>query len=204
MIAAPTPAESESSRASLPVKSLVDAINLDPDGLKSNTFLNGKPSLHKRIPLAFGRFLITFCFGVTATLAWQSYEGATREMLASSFPHLFWLAQPATQNDPETVAFVAPVAPAAPAPPPSDQQQLGAISLDLDALRQSVDRLSGSQEQMTRNVDQLAAGQAQMTGEITKLQAIGQYILYKSSEPPPPQASAPVATSRSFQGRRAR
>ena len=198
MIAAPNPAQFESSRASLPVKSLVEAVSLDPDDLKSDTFPNGRPSLHKRIPLAFGRFLIAFCFGVTATLAWQSYEGATREMLASSFPHLLWLAQPAAQNASETIAFVAP------APPPLDQQQLGAISLDLDALRRSVDRLSGSQEQMTRNVDQLAAGQAQMTGEITKLQVIGQYILYKNSEPPPPQASAPVATSRSSQGRTAR
>ena len=204
MIAAPNPAQSESSKGSLPVKSLVEAVNIDPDDLKSDTFPNGRPSLHKRIPLAFSRFLITFCFGVTATLAWQSYEGATREMLASSFPHLLWLAprtQPAAQNPSETIAFVAP---AAPAPPPPDQQQLGAISLDLDAVRRSVDRLSGSQEQMTRNVDQLAACQAQMTGEITKLQAIGQYILYKNSEPPPPQASAPVATSRSSQGRTAR
>jgi hypothetical protein len=204
MIAAPNPAQSESSKGSLPVKSLVEAVNIDPDDLKSDTFPNGRPSLHKRIPLAFSRFLITFCFGVTATLAWQSYEDATREMLASSFPHLLWLAprtQPAAQNPSETIAFVAP---AAPAPPPPDQQQLGAISLDLDAVRRSVDRLSGSQEQMTRNVDQLAAGQAQMTGEITKLQAIGQYILYKNSEPPPPQASAPVATSRSSQGRTAR
>jgi hypothetical protein len=111
------------------------------------------------------------------------------------------LAQPAAQNASETIGFVAP---AARPPPPPDQQQLGAISFNLDALRRSVDRLSGSQEQMTRNVDQLAAGQAQMTGEITKLQAIGQYILYKNSEPPPPQASAPVATSRSSHGRTAR
>jgi uncharacterized iron-regulated membrane protein len=201
MIAAPNPAQFESSSAPLSVKSLVEAVNLDPDDLKSDTFPNKRPSLHKRIPLALGRFLIAFCFGVTATLAWQSYEGATRQMLASSFPHLLWLAQPAAQNASETIAFVAP---AAPAPRPPDQQQLGAISLDLDGLRRSVDRLSGSQEQMTRNVDQLAAGQVELTGEITKLQAIGQYILYKSSEPPPPQASAPLATSRSFQGRTAR
>ena len=70
MIAAPNPAQSESSKGSLPVKSLVEAVNIDPDDLKSDTFPNGRPSLHKRIPLAFSRFLITFCFGVTATLAW--------------------------------------------------------------------------------------------------------------------------------------
>ncbi len=43
-----------------------------------------------------------------------------------------------------------------------------------------------------------------MTREITKLQAIGQYILYKNSEPPPPQASASVATPRSSRARTAR
>jgi hypothetical protein len=71
-------------------------------------------------------------------------------------------------------------------------------------VRQSLDRIAASQEQMTRNVSQLAAGQEQMTSEITKLQAIGQYILYKNSEPPPPQASAPVATTRSSRARTAR
>jgi hypothetical protein len=72
-------------------------------------------------------------------------------------------------------------------------------------VRQSLDRIAASQEQMTRNVSQLAAGQEQMTSEITKLQAIGQYILYKNSEPPPPpHASAPVATTRPSQARTAR
>jgi hypothetical protein len=42
-----------------------------------------------------------------------------------------------------------------------------------------------------------------MTREITKLEAIGQYILYKNSEPQPPQASASVATARSAQARTA-
>jgi hypothetical protein len=104
-------------------------------------------------------------------------------------------AEPAAQNASDTIALVAPAA----APPSPDQQQVNAMSLDLDAVRQSIDRLSSSQEQMIRNVDQLAAGQAQMTGEITKLQAIGQYILSKGSEPPPPQSPAPVARSRSQQ-----
>ena len=73
----------------------------------------------------------------------------------------------------------------------------------LDAVRQSIDRIAAGQEQMMRSFDQLAADQERMTREITKLQAIGQYILYKSSEPPP-QASAPAAISRSSQGRTAR
>jgi hypothetical protein len=61
-------------------------------------------------------FLITFCIGIAATLGWQSYGDAAREMIASSYPQLGWVApQPASA--------------------PSDQQQLNAMSLD--AVRQS-------------------------------------------------------------------
>jgi hypothetical protein len=62
-------------------------------------------------------------------------------MLASSFPQVRWLtsrAEPAAQNASDTIAPVAPTA----APPSPDQQQVNAISLDLDAVRQSIDRLS--------------------------------------------------------------
>jgi septal ring factor EnvC (AmiA/AmiB activator) len=117
-------------------------------------------------------------------------------MITSSFPQLGWLAPqaaPVAQNTPDVIA---PTAPATPSP---DQQQLNAMSLDLDAVRQSVDRIAASQEQMTRNVDQLTAGQEQLTREITKLQAIQQYMLYKSSEPP-----APKPVPRSSQARTAR
>jgi len=51
-------------------------------------------------------------------------------------------------------------------------------------------------------VDQFAAGQEQMTREIIKLQEISQYILYKSSEPPPRPAPAPARTP--FRGHRRR
>ena len=142
-------------------------------------------------------FLITFCIGVAATLGWQSYGDAAREMIASSYPQLGWVApQPSS------------------APP--DQQQLNAMSLE--AVRQSIDRIAigfaasqeqitrsidriapivvANQEQMTRSIDRIAAsqeemarsvnrlttGQEQMMREITKLQEVAQYALYKNSE----------------------
>jgi hypothetical protein len=202
MIATPNPAQS--CKDSLPVKSLVEVLNVDPADLKNDGFRSGQPAPRKRVPLALARFLITFSLGVAAAVAWQFYGDAASEMLASSFPQVRWSApraEPAAPNAPETITLVQP---AAPAPPSPDRQQLSAISLDLDAVRQSIDRLSSSLEQMTHNVGQLVAGQVQVTREITKLQAIGQYILYKNSESPPPQASAPGATSRSSQGRTAR
>jgi hypothetical protein len=39
-------------------------------------------------------------------------------------------------------------------------------------------------EQIAHSVAELTAGQAQMTREITKMQAVEQYVLYKSAEPP--------------------
>jgi hypothetical protein len=152
---------------------------------------------------SFTAFLITFCIGVAATLGWQSYGDAAREMIASSYPQLGWLAPkpaPNTQSAPETIALAAPDATS------PDQPQLEALSHDLDAVRQSVegiaasqeqitrsvDKIAASQEQMTRGFDRIAAGQEQMTREITKLQEIERYVLYRNSEPSPPPAPAPT------------
>ena len=142
-------------------------------------------------------FLITFCVGAAATLGWQSYGDAARELVANSYPQLGWLAPKPTPNAPNAPDISALAVPAAPSP---DQQQLNAISLDLEAVRQSVERIAasiaGSQEQMTRSVDRIAAGQEQMTREITKLQEIEQYILDKNSESPPQQPAPAPARSR--------
>ena len=131
--------------------------------------------------------LVTFCSGIAATLAWQSYGDAAREMIANSYPQLGWLAPqppPTAQNAPDVIALAAPAAPS------PDQQQLNAMSLD--AVRQSIDRIAASQEQIARSVDRLTAGQEQMTREITKLQAVEQYVLYKNSEHSPRPALAPA------------
>jgi hypothetical protein len=107
---------------------------------------------------------MTFCIGVVATLAWQTYGGAAREMIARSFPRLGWLAPPA-----------APDAQADPAAISPDQEELKAISFGLAGVRQRVDQIAA----------QLAAGQEQMTGDIpNKLNAAEHDILDKISAPP--------------------
>jgi hypothetical protein len=118
------------------------------------------------------RFLITFCVGVAAALAWQSYGDAAREMIASSYPQLGWLAPQAA------VAQTVPD-PSAAATPSLDGQEFKAISLNLAAVRQRVDQLAAVQEQMTRDFT-------------TKLQAAEQEILDKISVPPPQPAAAPA------------
>src|SRR6266566_951875 len=100
---------------------------LRPADLKNDRFPSKRPSLGKRVSRALARFLVTFCIGVAATLAWLSYGDAAREMIASSSPQLGWLApHPApAQTSPNMIA------PAAPADPSLVQQQLNAISLGL-------------------------------------------------------------------------
>jgi len=79
---------------------------------------------------------------------------------------------------------------------------LKAISLDRDALRQSLDRIATSvatsQEQMTRrierSIERLAAGQEQTTRQINDVQTIEQYVLDRISTLPP--RSAPTTVSK--------
>jgi hypothetical protein len=199
MSATPSPAQSELYSGLLPVEPAVEPPPFRPTTLENDESQSQKPSLRKRASRAITRFLTTFCIGVAATLAWQSYGDAAREIIASSYPQLGWLAPQAEPNHPDTIELVAPVAVSV------DQQQL---SLDLDAVRQSVDRIAAGiaviQEQISRgadrvaieqvahNVAQLAAAQEQMTGEITKLQAVEQYVLYKNAEPPQRPTPAPM------------
>ncbi len=182
----------------------VEAPAVSPADLKNDRSPNGRQSPRKRALRTFSSLPIAFCIGVAATLAWQSYGDTAREMIANAHPQLGWLApqgEPVTQNAPVAVAVAAPAAPA------FDQQQLNAISIDLEAMRRSIDRIAPgivagqeqmarsidriatTQEQLTRTVDQLTASQEQAMREITKLQAVEQYILYKSSEPPPRERS---------------
>jgi hypothetical protein len=158
---------SESSAGRWATEPSVDA-NVRPT---NDRFPNKRPSLGKRTSHALARFVITVCIGVAATVAWQSYGDAAREVIASSSPQLGWLAPQAAP-----VAQAAPmVARAAPATPSPDLEQLKAVSLGLAMVRQSVDQLAA----------QLAAGQEQLTRDIAKLHATEQDILHKIAAPPP-------------------
>ena len=133
-----------------------------------------QPSLRGRA----ARSLIIFCIGVAATLAWQSYGDATREMITTSYPQLGWLA-PQTAAAESTPEITAPTAPAT----GLDSPELRSILVNLGAVRQSVDELAA----------QFAASQQQMANDIAKLNAAQQDIFNKiSSAPPPRPAAAPV------------
>ena len=181
-----SPAQSEFSAGLLPVKLPVVAPAVRPVGPTNEQLSSALPSLGRRTSFALVRFLIAFGIGVAATLAWQSHGDVAREMIANSSPQLGWLAAQAAPVARSAPDMIAPATPAVPSP--------NAMSLDFDALRQSVDRIAASQEQTTRIVDQLTVSQEQMQRQITKLQAISQYIIYRNSEPPPRPTLARVPT----------
>jgi hypothetical protein len=172
----PSHTQPEFSAPSFLVKPSVEAFSIPPTELKNDRPHNGRRSFRKGTSLAFAYYMIVFSVGVAATLAWQIYGDAARRLIAT-------------------------------AAATSDQRQLNAVLFDLDAVRRSIDGLAtgigtsiaASQEQTTRSIDRLAASLEQMTHEIAKLQAVEQYVLHKSSEPPPHPALAPTPVPRPSQ-----
>src|SRR5580700_1608819 len=67
---------------------------LRPAGVNNDPLPTGRPSLGRRTSRSLTRFLATACVGVAATLAWQSYGDAARQMIASAAPQLGWLVSP--------------------------------------------------------------------------------------------------------------
>ena len=116
--AMPSLAQSKLYEGLLPVEPSVEAVR--PTDPKNDPSPSGWPLLGKLAPLAFARYQIAFFIGVAATLAWQSYGDAAREMIANSYPQLGWVAPqpaPTAQNARDVVALAAPTAPS------PDQQQ---------------------------------------------------------------------------------
>jgi hypothetical protein len=208
--AMPDPTQSEPSVDPLPAVRSTD--------LKNDGYPNG---VGRRASIALVRFLVIFCAGVSATLAWQSYGDQVREMIASSYPQLSWLASQAEsvpQNAPDESGLASRTASS------PDQQQPNAISLDLHAVRQaidriaisiassqeqmtssadrmatsqqqiahSLDRIATSQEQMMRSLDQFTADQEQMTREIAKLQPNSSTNSEPSARPVSASAPQPI------------
>ena len=146
----------------------VDALpTVRPADLKNDGHPNGRFSVGKRALISLVRFLIIFCIGVSAALAWQSYGDPVREMIASSYPQLSWLApqaEPVPQNAPAVIGLASRTASS------HDQQRPNAVSGDLEAVRQDIDRIATSiafgQVQMTSSADRMATSQQQIAHSV--------------------------------------
>jgi hypothetical protein len=190
MSAMPSPVQADFPAGSLPIRGPLESATLNPGDLEDDPYASSGAQhaerAARRSPASNLRLLITFCIGVVVTVAWYS----VRDTIAGISPLLAWMS-------PQAASLAQPASDTAtPAAPPLDQQ-LSAASIDIDAVRQNVDHIATSQEQIIRSINQLAAGQEQLTKEIAKLQAVEQYILYKNSEPQSRStAPAPVPVRR--------
>jgi hypothetical protein len=187
MSAMPSPIESDYGPGSVPIRGAVESSDLEDDPFAGSGRHQSEQPRTRRSASAF-RLLITFCLGIAATVAWYSFGDQAREKIAGMSPQLAWVAPQ------QTSAADAAADPATPTAPTLDQQ-LSAASVDIEVVRQKVDRVATSQDKIIRSIDQLTAGQELLTKEIAKLQAVEQYILYKNTEPPArptPPAPSPV------------
>jgi hypothetical protein len=158
----PNPTQSEPPVDALPT--------VRPADLTKSGYPNGRSSVGRRALITLVRFLIIFCIGVSAALVWQSYGDPVREIVASSYPQLSWLApqaEPVSQNAPDVIALTSRTASS------PDQQQPNAISLDLDTVRQDIDRIAtnvaSSQEQITSSANQIATSQQQIARSVERI-----------------------------------
>ncbi len=126
-----------------------------------------RPSIGRRMLRSLTRFSIAALIGVGATLGWQSYGDAAKEMVIARAPTLAWLLSISTTKPPV-------VATTSPGP-----VQLEPLAFNLDIVRRSVEQLAAKQEQMAQN--------------IAALQAVEEDIRQKVSSTPP--SPAPQAAS---------
>lgn len=118
----------------------------------------------------FASFLVAICIGVAAALAWQSYDLAALRQISANQDQVASKITKLQDVDMELLAKTTSP-PAQPLVAPSiDPGRLHQITLDVAALRQSVERIS--------------AGQDQTAGEIAKLLGVNVELLAKIPSPP--------------------
>jgi hypothetical protein len=179
--------------------------------------ITDNPSRARRSSRGFARYTLAICIGVAATLAWQSYGQATKQIIATRAPDLGWspevkqtiagwveqlgwtklptssenaAARSSVQETAATVEQTAPnkVAAKMPVAPSLDPQQVQQLSLDLAALRQTVEQVVASQTKMAAQIDNLL---------VTDMEI---FLKIPTPPPQPPTASSrrplPVTPSR--------
>ena len=202
------PTERQSARV---VAGSDDMFDKSDEGLRDilkNLEPTSENEMKRRGSRGFVRFLVAICIGVAATLVWQSYGEATKQIIATRAPELGWspaakqmianwvqqfgwtkpppgpesTAVQSSPKSPQTapLAQTAPAAvkPSAPITPAIEPEQVHQIAVDLGALQRTVEQIAGGQDQMRREIDRLQGAVAE--------------ILIKIPEPPPPLTAAPA------------
>jgi len=171
MGAMPSRAQSEFYKGLLPIELSDEAPAVFTADLKNDRFANRQPPDGEETSRPLARVLVPFCIGVAATLTWQSYSDAARQIIANWSPQLGRLAPqaPVAQTIPNTIEQI--------------------VTRIVDRI---VTNIAATQEPIARAVAELTAGQEQLTRAIVKLEAISQYGLARNLEPPPRPVHAPM------------
>jgi hypothetical protein len=163
---------SEYSVVWLPIKPSVDATAPPSDAPKNagRSFVAVERDLRTR-----SRFLVAFCIGVIATLAWQSCSDAARQLVETSSLQ-FGGSAAISQTTPDVIA------PAIFAAPSLDKPHLAAV-------QESVNPPAASQHEVSLSVVPLASAQDQIALAFDSLQ-IERQTISKISVPLPRPAPA--------------
>ncbi|PWT82196.1 MAG: hypothetical protein C5B58_08590 [Acidobacteria bacterium] len=134
-----------------------------PD-LKNKQSTAATPSIGRRALRTVARFSLVVLIGVSATLAWQSYNEQAKELVRNWVPAIAWLL---------------PASPVAAENPPKLGEELRPLAIDLALVRRSVEQLALDQRQ-------LAAKQDNIAQDIAALQAVERDLRQNISSVPPP------------------
>lgn len=154
----------------------------------------------------FARSILAICLGVAATLAWQSYGQATKQIIATRAPELGWSpeAKQTIASWVEQLGWTKPlagaeIATARPSVPETGQaapvaqtapdkvapKTLIAASLEL----QQVQQIALDVAALRQTVEQVAASQTKMAAEINNLLVTDMEIFLKIPTTPQPPAA---------------
>jgi hypothetical protein len=165
------------------------------------------PSAVRAAWRGFARYTLAICIGVTATLAWQCYGQATKQIIATRAPELGWSPEAkqtiaswveelgwtkpqadaeiatARPSVPETAQAAAPVAQSA----PDKVASKAPIAASLDP--QQVRQIALDVAALRQTVEQVVAGQTKMAEDINNLLVTDMEIFLKIPTPPQPPAA---------------
>jgi hypothetical protein len=125
------------------------------------------------------RFSIAVLLGVGATLGWQSYGDAAKEMVIARAPTLAWSLSISTTKPP-VVATTSP----------GPVQQLEPLAFNLDIVRRSVEQLAAKQEQMAQNIAALRAAEENFRQKMSSTPPAPAEQAAAIPQPKPPQPRA--------------
>lgn len=143
---------------------------------------SGRPSIGRRMFRTLVRFSIAVLIGVGATLGWQSYGDAIKDVLAAEAPILGWVLSSVPTTKPSAVAATSV----------DPTRQLAPLASTLDVVRRSVEQLAAKQEQMAQNIAALRAAEGDVRQKMSSAPsapaAAPAQQAAPTAQPKPPQA----------------